>query len=372
MRKILFACFILNILGFVTAHGENKTTVFTSPEINNIALLPAGYVDEYADKCEFDSANFPDDRCIDDFRERIKSKLIKGYVGNYADVQKKDSLSGMGKWVDSYSYQIKTDKILEKVKAVVRAKGKKPTWELFDSLYGTYDNSDLFNISPEVIDSYIDNSVFYRTNVINNKYNLWGGKAQYKSCCDSLTGIVQRELASRGLFKLISPLTSKEKCDSIYNALNNDDRYLWYFRFYPNTKGDSCYFPNGKAYRYYADEKREKQLSDEILYCLGADAYLIIDIYFSRETLTQLEPKNITEIQNQIYLIISIIGPEFNVLWSTGLPISKQIKRKQRIPSIKEIEIIYPYKIIDYNMARKNVKRAMETLKSNNACDKFR
>jgi len=60
-----------------------------------------------------------------------------------------------------------------------------------------------------------------------------------------------------------------------------------------------------------------------------------------------------------------MFGPEFNVLWSADFPISKQIRRTYSVPSKKEQKYIYPYEIIDYNIARENVRRTLAVLKAN-------
>lgn len=344
----------------------------TQPAVNTTALLPAWYFDEYSDKCKFDSINFPDDECIGNLRDGIKSKLVKGYVGKYTKSQAVDSALFFDKWVNSYSTQIRGDQIQGKLINSPNINKKGSIKRLLDSLEKAYNDPELSVISPAVIDSYIDNSNLYRVNAIKHKYEPWGGLEHYKSICDSLTDIVQSELASRGLFKLVSPPEAKDKCDSVYNSLNDEGQYLWYFRFYPNTMGDSCYFPNGKIFRYVRDDKAENRLSNDILRALGAETYVVIRFYGGNLSHIQLEPKPGISIIQQIYLKISIIGPDFNALWSADLPISKQIKWKSGLPFEKDERISHPYTIIDYKMAREGVKQALSLLKSNNAGDKFR
>jgi len=68
------------------------------------------------------------------------------------------------------------------------------------------------------------------------------------------------------------------------------------------------------------------------------------------------------EIRTQVTLKIFIIGPEFNVLWSADIPISRQAIWKSRLYNGKEPPIFYPYEIIDYGMTRENIKIALDRL----------
>jgi len=246
----------------------------------------------------------------------------------------------------------------------LKANNKQINPKLLDSLDKLFYSPDLFVISPSAIDDYIDTSEFYRDNSIKKKYARWGGKAHYDSIYDNITRIVQSEFTAIGFYKVTPPATAKNKCDSIYNTLDDYGHDLWDTWFYPNTSRDGLFYPYKKTNYSTKNERTKKQLSDAVFQCLGTDAYVVIDISYGSSTTSYIEKRKF-ERSNQIFLQISMFGPEFNVLWSADFPISKQIRRTYSVPSKKEQKYIYPYEIIDYNIARENVRRTLAVLKAN-------
>jgi len=325
-------------------------------QVHTIALLPTGYVYEH----EMDSTNFPDKEWIDRFTESVKAKLIKGYTSKYIDSSVFDTTSNWFKSVDSYSKHLQQVLIYSSLKAENKIFNRK----LLDSLNKLWYHPELFIISPSAIDDYIDTSEFYRDNSIKKKYARWGGKAHYDSIYDNITRIVQSEFTGIGFYKVMPPATAKNKCDSIYNTLDDHGHDLWDTWFYPNTSRDGLFYPYKKTNYSTKNERTKKQLSDAVFQCLGTDAYVVIDISYGSSTTSYIEKRKF-EISNQIFLQISMFGPEFNVLWSADFPISMQIRRTYSMPNKKEHKYIYPYEIIDYNMARENVRRTLAVLKAN-------
>lgn len=312
-------------------------------QVHTIALLPAGYAYEH----EMDSANFPNKEWLDCFRESVKAKLIKGYSSKYVVSSVFDTTSDWSENVDSYSKHLKQVLIYSSLKA----KNKEFSRKLLDSLNKLWYDPDLFVILPSAIDEYIDTSEFYRDNRIKNEYARWGGKAGYDSICDSITKIVKSVFSVNELYKLTPPPIAKNKCDSIYYTLDNYGRDLWYRWLYPNTSRDGLFYPYKKANYYTEDEKSKKQLSDAVFQCLDADAYVIIDVSYNKTSTAYYEKRRFEQ-SSQMFLKISIFGPEFNVLWSADFPISKQIKKDK-----------YAYEIIDYDLAREGVRRTLLLLR---------
>jgi hypothetical protein len=70
----------------------------------------------------------------------------------------------------------------------------------------------------------------------------------------------------------------------------------------------------------------------------------------------------IAESRLQVFQKISLISKGFNVLWTSELPIGRQAIWKSRIYSGKERPMFYPYETIDYDMARENLRIALEKL----------
>lgn len=177
-----------------------------------------------------------------------------------------------------------------------------------------------------------------------NEYEWWKGKACHDSICDSITKIVESEFLSNGSFKCIPPQITKIKCDSIYQTLDIDGQYLWEPWFYPNRSSDD--FPK--------DEKSIKQISRDVLQCLGAGAYAIIDVSYRSAIKVTFGKRRKYEQKSQMFCKISLFGPGFKVLWSSEFPISKRTKKDK-----------YAYEIIDYKMANKNIKRTLSLLRPN-------
>lgn len=337
--------------------------------INTIALLPLGIVDQY----KYDSINFHDERWIDFLKESVKAELIKGYKSKYVDSLMIDTTTKWREFVGSYRHAVETDLIWKKIYATIDTAKHKPTWDWIDSLHKLFDAPTLASILPSTVDSHVNNSWLYRDKRINDLYEVWGGKPSYDLLCDSLTKIVYDEFSTKGLFGIIQPTIATVKCDSIYHSLDKYRQNIWYSFFYPDTTG-GLYQPYTTAYECDADENTIKQLSFDILQGLGVDAYVVLNVSYDNYTLVRFDDNHKNsraESTRQVCFKISMISLGFNVLWSADLPISKQIRRKYSMPSKKEQVAINPFEIIDYNMARENVKQVLELLKSNRAWDKF-
>jgi hypothetical protein len=312
--------------------------------LKTIALLPAGYTE----KIDFDSMNFPDKEFMRILRETIKAELIEGYYNKYADSLDEDTTSNWSKYIKLNSYSIKRELIYSSLKGKHKYLNKK----ICDSTNKLIDKRIPSIISPSSIDSLLDSSDFYCENKISHKYDEWGGQAKYISICDSITNIVESEFLSDGTYTLISPMIAKHRCDSIYNVLDDSSKTCWISRFYPiSTPDDSI-----------ECDKLKNDLSRNILKCLKADAYVIVDVQYKHGVVLNGKTNKYYNL-HQILMKTSILGNDFNPLWSACYPISKQIT--QSVNQYKQNKVKCAYEIIDYNMIRENLRRTLSLLKSN-------
>lgn len=331
-------------------------------KIPTIAILPAGYTDVY----RYDSINFHDERWIENLKDSVKARFVKNDFNLYADSSEIDTSSEWSKYVRKWCNSILMRLTWNKVESTIKEKKLKRSQQLYDSLNNIYSDQNLYPILPSAIDSCINNDgLLYRNIGLHNKYEAWGSKAHYEEICDSLTKMVNEELSSKGLFKVIQPAISKKICDSIYHALDDNRYNIWYSLFYPDTTDFQWFYPFTKRYPSASDDLSEKQLSGDILQGLQADAYLILDYHYHNNSTFHISDNNknpVAETRVQVFQKISLIGKGFNVLWSSELPIGRQAIWKSRIYSGKETPIFYPYEIIDYGVARENIKIALDRL----------
>jgi len=172
----------------------------------------------------------------------------------------------------------------------------------------------------------------------------WGGRACHDTICDSLSNIVANELFKVYDSKIIPPIRSEERFDSIYNRLDDGDKQLW----------DAYIYPQKGSYNLLIDNKKIDRLSNVLFNNLDADAYVSIDVIYNKTISVSFKKDSNYEIRGQMYCKVSIFGPGFKVLWSSEFPISKRTKKNK-----------YAYEIIDYKMANKNAKRTLALLRPN-------
>lgn len=331
-------------------------------KVPTIAVLPAGYTDVY----RYDSINYHDERWIENLKDSVKARFVKNDFNWYADSSEIDTSSELSKYVRKWCNSILMTLTWNKVESTIKAKKLKRSQQLYDSLNNIYSDQNLYPILPSAIDSCINNAgLLYRNIGLHKRFEAWGSKAHYEEICDSLTKIVYEELSSKGLFKVIQPATSKKICDSIYHALDDNRYNIWYSLFYPDTTDVQWFYPFTIRYRSASDDLSEKQLSGDILKRLGSDAYIILDIEGQANIKIHMSDNKenpIAETRRQIILKMSLISKGFTVLWTSEFPIGRQAIWKSRIYSGKEQPMFYPYETIDYEMARVNIKIALDRL----------